>query len=102
MLNDVSSFIATALQDENVTELLGYEEIDPQQLQVIDKYLNAPSVKQMLINYVDESGELNNTVHNQWQNELAAIGFPEGDPGNKMIRLAVSNGGDIRNSLRNR
>lgn len=94
MLNDVSSFIATALQDEDVTELLGYEEIDPQQLQVIDKYLNAPSVKQMLINYVDESGELNNTVHNQWQNELAAIGFPEGDPGNKMIRLAVSNGGE--------
>ena len=93
LLTDANAFISDVLSDDYITELLGLENIDPQKLSALSKYLYAPSVTQMLINYVDSSGDVDNSLHNEWQDELLDIGFPQGDPGKKMIRLAVSNGG---------
>ncbi len=59
------------------------------------KYLYSVSARQMLVNYVNSSGVLDNRVHEDWQNELNRLGFPAGDPGNSIMNLAVVNGGVI-------
>ncbi len=41
------------------------------------KILYSTSVRQMLVNYVTPSMKIDNTVHNEWQNELDRMGFPE-------------------------
>ena len=54
---------------------------------------SAPSVKQMLINYVDSDYQYTSTYYTAFQNLLNSIGFPEGDAGQGIINLALSNGG---------
>lgn len=54
---------------------------------------NAPSVKEMLYYYVNNSGVMDNSRHNTWQQTLNSIGFPKGQNGQAMNLLAVSNGG---------
>ena len=57
-------------------------------------YLHSPSAKQMLLHYVAENGELDNSLHNSWLTELRSIGFPKGDNLYSPIRnIAISNGG---------
>jgi len=52
---------------------------------------NTPAVRQMLINYVKDNSQIDNTVHNQWQTELSNMGYPS----NYGIRVvAVSNGSE--------
>ena len=62
---------------------------------ILRKYLYSTSAKQMLVNHVNSSGVINNTVHDQWQKELGHIGFPVGDPGGCITNLAIVNGGII-------
>ena len=50
---------------------------------------NSMSVKQMLINHVD-----GNTIHDDWQNILNNIGFPQGDEGHTIKNICVSNAGN--------
>lgn len=50
------------------------------------------STQQMLMNYVDPTGTLNNTEHIHWQNELSQLGFPQGDNGKDFKMLAIANG----------
>ena len=65
--------------------------------------LHCTAAKQMLVNYVDLTGNLNNDIHNAWQEELKQIGFPEGDFGQGIQNLAIVNGGtyDITSTLVN-
>ncbi len=66
------------------------------ELSVISKYINAPSVKQMLINCVSASGDLDNSIGTAWQEELRLMGFPKGDDVLSPIRnIAISNGGSF-------
>lgn len=65
------------------------------------KYLYSVSARQMLVNYVNSSGAIDNRVHGEWQSELAAIGFPAGDAGNGIINLAIVNGGVLDPLVRN-
>lgn len=53
-------------------------------------YSNA--ARQMLINYVDDNGNLDNSYHNAWQRELTQMGYPQGDNGYKMRTVSISNG----------
>ena len=65
---------------------------------VIDKIvgvLDCTSARQMMYNYIDASGTLNNAVHNQWQADLSDNGFPKGDPGHPIENLAIVSGGDL-------
>ena len=59
----------------------------------VKKCLRGTSVKQMLLNYVNESGVLDNSVHSAWQNELNGMGFPQGDLGSSITNIGISNGG---------
>jgi len=45
-------------------------------LESVNDILDAPAVKQMLINYVTSNFEVDNTLHNIWQNELKLMGYP--------------------------
>jgi len=52
---------------------------------------NRPVVKQIAINYYDDNGALNNSVHNAWQTELTNLGYPtQGGIRN----VAISNGSE--------
>ena len=51
------------------------------------------SVKQMLPNYVNSSWNYDNSVFNEFQTELADMGFPQGDPGSPIENIAIINGG---------
>lgn len=53
-------------------------------------YSNA--AQQMLVNYVDPSGMLNNSEHIIWQKELNNLGFPKGDNGATFTMMAIANG----------
>lgn len=53
-------------------------------------YLNsAPAARQMLINYVDDNYQIDNSIHNDWQNQLKLKGYPQ-----KTINVAISNGNE--------
>lgn len=64
----------------------------------IEKIAHSHAAKQMLVNYVDYSGNLNNTEHNLWQEELAELGFPRGDNGNIRM-LGIANGSYFANTV---
>lgn len=54
--------------------------------------LYSDATKQMLINFVNENGDVDNSVHNAWQRELSQMGYPQGDNGYKMRIVSISNG----------
>ncbi len=53
-----------------------------------------PASKQMLINFVNGSNTIDNTVHNTWQTELKNLGYPNGFTGTPFKKVAVSNGSE--------
>lgn len=55
------------------------------------KLVHSPAAKQLLYNYVDENGDIDNTEHDKLAAKLASMGFPQGDRGN-MRCLSISNG----------
>lgn len=46
-----------------------------------NRYAYSTATQQMLVNYVDPAGHLNNSEHILWQKELKQLGFPQGDKG---------------------
>lgn len=56
------------------------------------KQIHSNAAKQMLVNYVDFDGMINNTVHDLWQQELSGLGFPQGDPNKPLKMIALVNG----------
>jgi hypothetical protein len=57
-----------------------------------------PAARQMLINYVNGNNQIDNTIHDQWQNELKAKGYPQGFAGNPLKVIAISNGNQCGSS----
>ncbi len=54
-----------------------------------------PAARQMLINYVNGSGNIDNKVHTQWQTELKNMGYPSQ---NGIRNIAISNGTECGNT----
>lgn len=50
------------------------------------------AAKQLLVNYVGLNGNIDNSEHTRWQNELAALGFPQGDGSTEFRMLCMTNG----------
>lgn len=61
----------------------------------IKRILHSPAARQMLINYVTPSGDIDNSVHNAWQKELKELGYPRGDAGESIRIAGISNGQDV-------
>ena len=53
----------------------------------------APSVREMLINYVTPSYQLDNSRHQSFQATLNQLGLPQGDSGSSIKNICISNGG---------
>ena len=65
-------------------------EIDPQELFNIR---NAPSVRQMLMHYVSSDYTYDSQLYDSFQATLNGLGYPQGDAGQQIINLTISNGG---------
>lgn len=52
---------------------------------------NTPAARQMIINYIDEGGNLDNSMHSAWQTELTNLGYPSQD---SIRNVAISNGSE--------
>ncbi len=52
---------------------------------------NTPAARQMLINFVNNNNEIDNSEHSQWQTDLRNLGYPQGVPGSPLRIVAVSN-----------
>ncbi|MDE3182226.1 MAG: T9SS type A sorting domain-containing protein [Bacteroidota bacterium] len=57
-----------------------------------------PSAREMLINYVNSKYQVDNTIHNSWQNSLdyptTGSPYPQGFPGQPCTLVGVSNGSE--------
>lgn len=64
----------------------------------IIRVLESKAARQMLINYVGRNGIIDNSIHEEWQDELDFIGFPKGDKGAHIENLCIVNGGALSNT----
>lgn len=55
---------------------------------------NEPAARQMLVNYVNDNNAIDNSVHAQWQSDLATMGYPQGVAGIPFRKVAISNGSE--------
>ena len=86
ILNDLCSFLirdrtgnTTASANVYLNELLNLR--------------TAPSVRQMLVHYVNANYELDSSSYSSLQSLLSICGFPQGDSGVGIRNLTISNGG---------
>ena len=80
--------ILSFLKDKKIlSSLLNVENL----IAIGNRFAYSTAAQQMLLNYVDPAGNLNNNVHIQWQKELNNLGFPNGDTGKEFKRLAIAN-----------
>jgi hypothetical protein len=52
---------------------------------------NRPAARQMLINFITDDGNIDNSIHDSWQNELRTMGYPSQ---NSIRNIAVSDGAE--------
>lgn len=57
--------------------------------------LDCDSARQMMCEYVNNNGIIDNTIHNQFMSYLNSIGFPRGDIGHPIENLAIVSGNAI-------
>lgn len=58
------------------------------------KIIHSPAARQVLYNYVDLNGNINNTEHNNFVAKMSQLGYPVGDDGDLRC-LAISNGCEL-------
>ncbi len=61
-------------------------------LEFAERLAHCNAARQMLVNYVDFAGNIENSLHNSWQNELATLGFPQGEKGRDFKMIGIANG----------
>ncbi len=55
---------------------------------------DAPAARQMQYTWVSNSGIINNSVHDDWQQELSNLGYPQGYAGKPIRNIAIANGSE--------
>jgi len=78
-----NQFIQSPLLEDLVISLSD----DASILYDVQTMLDAPSARQMLINYVNSNYQIDNSWHNAWQTELKNKGYPQ-----QTRNIAISNG----------
>lgn len=74
----------------NVSTDLGTFVTPSQYLSVSD----FPASRQMLYNWVNTDYEIKNAIHDAWQQELSAMGYPQGYTGAPIRNIAIANGSE--------
>ncbi|WP_289023768.1 T9SS type A sorting domain-containing protein [uncultured Salegentibacter sp.] len=74
-------YMARHMSDQFIESPLGNFEVEVASgnvgLGTIDEILDAPATRQMLVNSVNSNFQIDNSDHDDWQNELENIGYPE-------------------------
>lgn len=80
------------LDDKNIIDSLleKYTEVGAL-IEIGKRYAYSTATQQMLVDYIDPTGNPNNSVHEQWQKEIDNLGFPNGDSGKDFKKLAIAN-----------
>jgi hypothetical protein len=55
---------------------------------------DVPAARQMQFTWVSNSGIINNTIHDAWQQELSNLGYPVGYPTKPIRNIAIANGSE--------
>lgn len=55
---------------------------------------DAPAARQMMVNWMNRKYEIKNGIHDLWQQELTAMGYPQGYPGKPIRNIAIANGSE--------
>lgn len=90
-VNDLVAFLSGQQNADNFSSL----NIVSTACRSLCSVLHSTAARQMLLNYVQLQGTLNNDVHDRWQSELNSMGFPKGDLDFPIKNFAISNGGSI-------
>lgn len=61
-------------------------------VEMAGKIAHSNAARQMLVNYVDLAGGIDNREHAMWQKELAELGFPKGDKNSSFRMISIANG----------
>lgn len=80
------------LEDKDMISALTEKFTDVKVLMAIgERFAYSTATQQMLVNYIDPTGHLNNSEHIHWQQELKQLGFPQGDAGKEFQMLGITN-----------
>ncbi|WP_161625341.1 T9SS type A sorting domain-containing protein [Flavobacterium suncheonense] len=55
---------------------------------------DVPAARQMQYTWVTNSYQINNTIHDAWQQELSQLGYPQGYAGQSIRNIAIANGSE--------
>lgn len=93
-INHFMYFLAGNGSINNTLNILGYITSLPvsDTKRLIWETLHSPAARQMLVNYVNEGGVLDNQEHEEFVAIMDEMGFPEGDEGYPIENLAIVNG----------
>lgn len=94
LLNHIMNFLAGNSQVAGLINLIDYFWDKPinDTKRILLETLYSPAVRQMLVNYVNEEGELDNQEHEEFVAMMDEMGFPEGDEGYPIENIAIVNG----------
>ena len=80
------------LDDKDIISALTEKFTDVKALLAVgERFAYSTAAQQMLVNYIDPTGHLNNSEHIHWQQELKQLGFPQGDAGKEFQMLGIAN-----------
>lgn len=92
LLHKLMSFLAGESMGVMVTDAIMNDVDIAQNIRDIYKVLHSPAVKQMVYNYVGKDGNVDNAIHEAWQEILDNAGFPQGDENYPIKNLCIVNG----------
>ena len=101
LFNDVCTFWYDRLADKRWLDCFSNKNYISNVSNIVDELYDlahSTSVKQMLVNYVNENGILDNSIHENFLSQLRQIGFPEGDPGCPIDNMAICKSGSYKKS----
>lgn len=55
---------------------------------------DVPAARQMQFTWLNSNYQIDNSIHNSWQQELASLGYPAGFPTKPIRNIAISNGSE--------
>jgi hypothetical protein len=88
---DASTIFTDILNNEFGTNLSVDQYVSPAEYLGVSDF---PASRQMLYNWVAPNYTIFNGIHDTWQQDLSAMGYPQGDTGMPIRNIAIANGSE--------